>query len=146
MSRSVSFAIAQHGPENAIVETSEIERFCDRSSALRRELLDALAAEPDRRRVFADIEDALAWARRRIASVHGGVWHPRTTEFGGHGPYRFLDDRQSRSGRWEMWMESTQHGCNPACCAAGRSRSCFWSNEPWAYSSRPGAAGGWRGL
>jgi hypothetical protein len=36
------------------------------------------------------------------------VWHLRNTEFGGRRPYRFLDDRRSRSGRWEMWMDSTQ--------------------------------------
>ncbi|MGO9902785.1 MAG: hypothetical protein ACLP0J_24545 [Solirubrobacteraceae bacterium] len=108
MSRSAPLATAQHAPENAMVDPGEIERFYDRCSVLMRELLDALAAEPDRPRVFADIEDALAWPRRRIASVLGGVWHLRTTEFGGRRPYRFLDDSQSGSGRWEMWMDSTQ--------------------------------------
>jgi hypothetical protein len=108
MSRPASFVIAQHAPENAMADPNEIERFYDRCSALMRELLDALAAESERPRVFADIEDALAWPRRRIASVLGGVWHLRTTEFGGHRPYRFLDDRQSGSGRWEIWMDTTQ--------------------------------------
>jgi hypothetical protein len=108
MSRSALLATAQHAHENAMVDPGEIERFYDRCSVLMRELLDALAAEPDRPRVFADIEDALAWPRRRIASVLGGVWHVRTTEFGGRRPYHFLDDRQSGSGRWEMWMDSTQ--------------------------------------
>ncbi len=108
MSRSTPFTNAQHAPENAMVDPGEIERFYDRCSVLMRELLDALAAAPDRPRVFADIEDALAWPRQRIASVLGGVWHLRTTEFGGRRPYRFLDDLQSGSGRWEMWMDSTQ--------------------------------------
>jgi hypothetical protein len=40
--------------------------------------------------------------------VLGGVWHLRNTEFGGRQPYRFLDDHRSKSGRWEMWMDSTQ--------------------------------------
>jgi len=89
-------------------DPGEIERFHSRCSALMRELLDGLAAVPDRPRAFAEIEDALAWPRRRIASVLGGVWHLRTTEFGGRRPYRFLDDRQSPSGRWEIWMDSAQ--------------------------------------
>ena len=46
----------------------------------------------------------MGWPRRRIASVLGGVFHLRMTEFGGSRPYRFLDERHSDSGRWEMWM------------------------------------------
>ena len=45
---------------------------------------------------------------RRIASVLGGVSHLRHTEFGGRRPYRFLDERSSASGRWEMWMDAAQ--------------------------------------
>ncbi len=89
-------------------DPGEIERFYDRCSDLMRELLDALAAGPDRPRSFPEIEDSLAWPRRRIASVLGGVWHLRTIEFAGRRPYRFLDERHSRSGRWEMWMDHVQ--------------------------------------
>jgi hypothetical protein len=89
-------------------DPGEIERFHERCSDLMRELLDALAAAPDHPRAFAAIEDALAWPRRRIASVLGGAWHLRSTEFAGRRPYRFLDDRRSGSGRWEIWMDSTQ--------------------------------------
>ena len=71
-----------------------------------RELLDGLAAAPDRPRTFPEIEDAIGWPRRRIASVLGGVSHLRHTEFGGRRPYRFLGDRGSASGRWEMWMDA----------------------------------------
>ncbi len=108
MSRSAPAAIAQHAPQNAMDDPGEIARFHDRCSDLMRELLGALAAAPDHPRAFAELEDALGWPRRRIASVLGGVWHLRETEFGGRRPYRFLDDRQSRSGRWEMWMDSAQ--------------------------------------
>ena len=73
-----------------------------------RELLDALAAAPDRPRPFPEIEDAMGWPRRRIASVLGGVAHLRTMEFGGRRPYRFLDEHASPSGRWEMWMDAGQ--------------------------------------
>ena len=38
----------------------------------------------------------------------GGVSHLRHTEFGGRRPYRFLGDRASASGRWEMWMDGGQ--------------------------------------
>ena len=38
----------------------------------------------------------------------GGVWRLRQTEFAGRRPYRFLDERQSASGRWEMWMDAAQ--------------------------------------
>jgi hypothetical protein len=61
-------------------------------------------------RPFPAIEDAIGWPRRRIASVLGGVWHLRTTEFGGRRPYRFHDERQAASGRWEMWMDAAQAG------------------------------------
>jgi hypothetical protein len=108
MPYSVPSAIHQHAPENAMDDAGEIARFYDRCSDLMRELLDALAAAPDHPRPFAEIEDALSWPRRRIASVLGGAWHLRTVEFGGRRPYRFLDERQSGSGRWEMWMNSTE--------------------------------------
>jgi hypothetical protein len=91
-----------------MTDAGEIERFYDRCSDLMRELLGALAAAPDRPRPFPEIEDAMGWPRRRIASVLGGVFHLRTTEFGGRRPYRFLDERHSASGRWEMWMDADQ--------------------------------------
>ena len=97
-----------HAAHNAMADPGEIARFHDRCSPLMRELLDALAGAPDRPRTFPDIEDAMGWPRRRIASVLGGVSHLRNTEFGGRRPYRFLDDRRSPSGRWEMWMDAGQ--------------------------------------
>jgi len=89
-------------------DPGEIARFHDRCSDLMRELLDALAEAPDRPRPFPEIEDAIGWPRRRIASVLGGVSHLRHTEFGGRRPYRFLGDRNSASGRWEMWADASQ--------------------------------------
>jgi hypothetical protein len=101
-------AIPQHNPENAMLDPDEIERFYDRCSDLMRALLDGLAAAPDRSRPFGEIEDAIGWPRRRIASVLGGVSHLRHTEFGGRRPYRFHSDRHSVSGRWEIWMDAEQ--------------------------------------
>src|SRR5271155_5818916 len=89
-------------------EPDEIARFHDRCSDLMRELLDALAAAPDRPRPFPEIEDAMGWPRRRIASVLGGVSRLRLLEFEGRRPYRFHDARCSASGRWEMWMDGEQ--------------------------------------
>ncbi len=106
--KPVAFALVEHAAHNAMEDPDEIERFHDRCSDLMRELLVALSAAPEQPRAFPEIEDALAWPRRRIASVLGGVWHLRTTEFGGRRPYRFLDDRRSQSGRWEIWMDSHQ--------------------------------------
>jgi hypothetical protein len=91
-----------------MTDAGEIARFHDRCSDLMRELLDALAAAPDQPRPFPQIEDAMGWPRRRIASVLGGVFHLRMTEFGGRRPYHFHDTRQSASGRWEMWMDGEQ--------------------------------------
>src|ERR1700712_1260728 len=91
-----------------MLDPGEIARFHDRCSDLMRELLDALAAVPDRPRVFPEIEDAMGWPRRRIASVLGGVARLRQTEFGGRRPHRFLGARESASGRWEMWMDADQ--------------------------------------
>lgn len=91
-----------------MTDPDEIARFYDRGSDLMRQLLDALAAAPDRPRPFPEIEDAIDWPRRRIASVLGGVYRLRMTEFAGRRPYRFLDERHSQSGRWEMWADAEQ--------------------------------------
>jgi hypothetical protein len=99
---------AEHAPHNALRDPDEVALFYDRCSDLMRELLDALAGAPDRPRPFGDVEDAIGWPRRRIASVLGGVWRLRTFEFGGRRPYRFLDARGSPSGRWEIWMDAEQ--------------------------------------
>jgi hypothetical protein len=99
---------AEHAPGNAMIEPGEIARFYDRCSDLMRELLDGLAAEPDRPRPFPAIEDAIGWPHRRIASVLGGVFHLRRTEFAGRRPYRLLDGRASASRRWELWMDGAQ--------------------------------------
>jgi hypothetical protein len=98
----------QHASHNAMSDPDEIAHFHDRCSDLMRELLHALAEAPDRASPFPEIEDAMGWPRRRIASVLGGVSHLRHTQFGGRRPYRFLDERQSESGRWEMWMDANQ--------------------------------------
>jgi hypothetical protein len=95
-------------PENALEEPGEIARFYDSCSDLMRELLDGLAEAPDRPRPFPQIEDSIGWPRRRISSVLGGVSRMRHTQFGGKRPYRFQDERQSVSGRWEMWVDSAQ--------------------------------------
>jgi hypothetical protein len=100
--------LVQHAPGNVMTDPGEIGRFYDRCSDLMRALLDGLAEAPDRPRIFPEIEDAIGWPRRRIASVLGGVSHLRNTEFGGRRPYRFLDERRSASGRWEMWMDAAQ--------------------------------------
>jgi hypothetical protein len=89
-------------------DPDEIARFHDRCSDLMRDLLETLACMPDQPRPFPEIEDAIGWPRRRIASVLGGVWHLRTTEFAGRRPYRLLDERHSDSGRWEMWTDNVQ--------------------------------------
>lgn len=91
-----------------MTEPDEIARFHDRCSDLMRELLGALALAPGEPRPFFQVETALGWPRRRIASVLGGVWHMRTAEFGGRRPYRFLDEHQSPSGRWEIWCDADQ--------------------------------------
>jgi hypothetical protein len=100
--------VTQHAPQNAMSDPGEVARFYDRCSDLMRELLDALAERPDAPRALPEIEDALGWPRRRIASVLGGVWSLRQAEFGGRRPYRFHDERQSSSGRWELWMDAEQ--------------------------------------
>ena len=91
-----------------MVDPGEIARFHDRCSDLMRELLGALAQAPDRPRPFPEVEAALGWPRRRIASVLGGVAHLRKAEFGGRRPYRFHDPRAAASGRWELWMDARQ--------------------------------------
>jgi hypothetical protein len=98
----------EHAPQNAMDEPGEIARFYDRCSDLMRELLDELAAAPDRPRPLPAIEDAIGWPRRRIASVLGGAARMRHTEFAGRRPYRFHEPRGSESGRPEMWADAVQ--------------------------------------
>ena len=114
--------IREHAPHNVLADRGEIERFYDRASDLMRALLTQLAETPDRPRPFPDIEDALGWPRRRIASVLGGVAHMRHTEFGGRRPYHFHDERQGASGRWEMWMDADQAAAvrDASACVGGR--------------------------
>ena len=89
-------------------EAGEIECFRDRCSDLMGALLDELATTPGAKRTFPEVEAALGWPPRRIASVLGGASHMRHTEFSGRRPYRFLDGRDSASGRWEIWMDPVQ--------------------------------------
>jgi hypothetical protein len=107
-SASRRLAAAQHSAHNAMDASDEVARFYDRCSDLMRELLGELARVPDVARPFPEIEDALGWPHRRIASVLGGVARLRQREFAGRRPYRFQDTRQSASGRWEMWMDARQ--------------------------------------
>ena len=93
---------------NAMDDPDEIARFYDRCSDLMRELLDHLAEGPHHPRPFGVIEDAMGWPRRRISSVLGGVGRVRKLEFAGRRPYHFQDERQSASGRWEIWMDADQ--------------------------------------
>lgn len=120
MSRTVRPALLlDHAPQNAMEDDGEIERFHDRCTDLMRELLDALAAAPDRPRIFPEIEDSIGWPHRRIASVLGGACRMRQTEFGGRRPYRFLAPRDSDSRRWEMWMDAGQAQAVRAAVGAG---------------------------
>ncbi len=98
----------EHAPHNAMVDAGEIARFRDRCSQLMGALLDELARTPGVARTVPEVEAALGWPRRRIASVLGGVSHLRHTEFGGRRPYRFAGERESDSGRWEIWMDGDQ--------------------------------------
>jgi hypothetical protein len=108
IARAKPAAPAEHAAYNAMDDPDEIARFYDRCSDLMRELLDTLAAAPDQARPFGEVEDAIGWPRRRIASVLGGVSRLRHREFAGRRPYRFHDARWSESGRWEIWMDREQ--------------------------------------
>jgi hypothetical protein len=121
---------AEHEPRNAMRDPGEIARFHDRCSPLMRALLEELARAPGRSRPFPEIEDALGWPRRRIASVLGGVARVRVAEFGGRRPYRLLDGRASASGRWEGWMDAGQARAVRAAAQDGAS-ACASAMRPW---------------
>ena len=89
-------------------EPGEIAHFDDRVSPPMRELLDHLAAATpgplapvpaDRGRDGLAATAYLLGARRRGADSG-------KLEFGGRRPYHFQDERQSASGRWEIWMDA----------------------------------------
>jgi hypothetical protein len=98
-------------------EPDEVGRFYDRCSDLMRELLDGLSCVPDHPRPFPEVEAAIGWPRRRIASVLGGVARRWQIEFGGRRPYRFMPPSRSASGRWKIWMDAAN-------AAAVRQREC----------------------
>src|SRR3954471_13241328 len=100
--------LLQHAPQNAMDDPGEIGRFYDACSDLMRALLEALAAAPDRPRPFPEIEDALGWPRRRIASGLGGVSPLRHTEVGRGGPQSLPGGRPPQMGRRELWMDAGQ--------------------------------------
>ena len=132
MIERASSTLHEHAPRNAMQDTDEIARFHDRCSDLMRTLVEALAALPDRPRPFPEIEDEIGWPRRRIASVLGGVFHLRQTEFAGRRPYRFCGARWSRSGRWEIWMDADQAAAvRAAQRIEQRAHSCASSEVSW---------------
>ena len=88
--------------ERILRDPGEIARFHARCSDLMRELLAALSAYPELPRPFPEVEDAMRWPRRRIASVLGGVSRLRHREFDGARPYHFLAPRDAASRRWEI--------------------------------------------
>jgi hypothetical protein len=127
-------------------DPSDIARFRDRCSELMAALLDELATTPDTARTFPEVEEALGWPRRRIASVLGGVSHLRHSEFGGQRPYRFNGDRDSESGRWEIWMDAAQAAAvrvaEPECDPTQprlRGRSAASQSDPRFAQGRRGA-------
>lgn len=111
--------MVEHAPRNAMTDPDEIAAFYEQCSPLMRELLDGMARAPGVPRPFPAIEEAIGWPRRRIASVLGGVFRLRTGVFEGRRPYRFRDERQAESGRWELWVDGAQAH---AIRAASRSR------------------------
>ena len=109
--RSVPWEVERDYPAegpNVMRDAGEISRFYDCCSDFMRELLDALAGFPDEPRPFPEVEDAMGWPRRRIASVLGGVCTLRCREFEGRRPYHFLAPRLAASGRWEIWADAAQ--------------------------------------
>jgi hypothetical protein len=108
MTMAASVMVIEHAPGNAMDDADAIEAFHDRASELMRALLGELAARPDEPRPFGEVEDALGWPRRRIASVLGGVGRMRLEAFGGRRPYRLRDARDAPSGHWEIWMDRCQ--------------------------------------
>lgn len=89
-------------------DPGEIARFYAACTPLMRALLEELSAAPEEPRPFPEVEDALGWPHRRIASVLGGVSRLRHREFGGARPYHFLAPRLTVSRRWEIWMDDAQ--------------------------------------
>lgn len=104
----MSVRLREYAPQRAMTDAGEVARFRDCCSEFMGQLLDELARTPGVPRPFGDIEDAIGWPRRRIASVLGGVFTMRQRDFGGTRPYHFLSDRDSESRRWEMWMDADQ--------------------------------------
>ncbi|HET6506270.1 MAG TPA: hypothetical protein VFG42_05745 [Baekduia sp.] len=108
----------EHAPDNAMDDRGEIAAFRELCSPLMAALLDELARVPDTPRAFPEIEDALGWPRRRIASVLGGVARMRRMRFGGRRPYRFNEPRGAASGRWELWADAEQAAALRSAAAA----------------------------
>ena len=115
--------VREHSPENGMAEPGEIAAFRALCSPLMAALLDELARAPETPRPFPEIEDALGWPHRRIASVLGGVAHLRRMRFGGRRPYRFAEPRDAASGRWELWCDEVQATALREAVDSGAARS-----------------------
>ena len=91
-----------------MTDPGEIARFHDRCSDLMRELLEELAGRPAGR--ARSRRSRTRWAGRAAASrrCSAAPAYMRKLEFGGRRPYRFHDERQAASGRWELWMDAEQ--------------------------------------
>lgn len=99
---------SEHAPCNVMRDPDEIAQFYDLCSDLMRDLLSALARDPGQRRAFGEVENALSWPTRRIASMLCGVARLRRGAFEGRRSYQLGDEIESASGRWEIWVDSAQ--------------------------------------
>lgn len=89
-------------PAKAAVSTDEMSLILAGASALLRALLEDLAARPDRRRRFVEVEDSLGWSRGRLASVLGG-YSMTASARSGKRPYRIGRDEE---GEFWMWVDA----------------------------------------
>jgi hypothetical protein len=87
----------------ADLSESEMHAVLEYSSELMRILLRELAQEPENRRSYAAIEDALGWSRGRLASVLGGYAAYSTVQVGGKRPHRVGKDGD---GELRIWVDA----------------------------------------
>jgi hypothetical protein len=92
---------AELDPQNAEMSAAEITEIYSAATPFIRELLTGLAAHPNERLTYAQVEASVGWPHRRLPAVFSD-YVQRFRQFDGRRPFRINLDG---NGTWWMWLD-----------------------------------------
>lgn len=92
---------AELEPQNAEMSPEEMTEIYSAATPFIRELLTDLAAHPNERRTYAQVEESISWPHRRLPAVLSD-YVQRFGQFDGRRPFRINLDGD---GTWWMWVD-----------------------------------------